>query len=292
VAEGGAFRKTLRRPTRIGDAVGAISRRIGGRELSIDAVAPTTRSLVVALGILLAALCTWVLARETSLFAVRTVEVNGGSAQVAVQVRRALAGELDRSLLKIDTNAIAQRVELLPSVAHASVDRTFPHGLEVAIVPERGVALVRRGRDTWVISSRGRVIRTVAPSRRALSRLPRIWVTSSVEPVVGEIVEGELATAAHAVVVAADAGFRARVAKVVVSDDTLTLRLRSGLELLLGNPVDADLKLAVAARVMPRLTPGSVYLDVSVPERPVASTVPLPQVEDEGTETDIVSRSP
>jgi hypothetical protein len=70
------------------------------------------------------------------------------------------------------------------------------------------------------------------------------------------------------------------------------LRLRSGLELLLGTPVDADLKLAIAARVMPKLTPGSVYLDVSVPERPVASTVPIPQVEDEGEEAPTVSRSP
>ena len=49
-----------------------------------------------------------------------------------------------------------------------------------------------------------------------------------------------------------------------------TLRLRSGLELRLGDTRDVDLKLAVAGRVLPLLPQGTGYLDVSVPDRPVA----------------------
>jgi len=41
----------------------------------------------------------------------------------------------------------------------------------------------------------------------------------------------------------------------------------------LGDPLDVALKLAVAARVIPLLTGEMTYLDVAVPERPVAGTL-------------------
>ncbi len=54
----------------------------------------------------------------------------------------------------------------------------------------------------------------------------------------------------------------------MTTTDGLTLRLRSGLELRLGDARDVDLKLAVADRVLRVLPPGSGYLDVSVPRPP------------------------
>ena len=48
------------------------------------------------------------------------------------------------------------------------------------------------------------------------------------------------------------------------------MTLRSHLELRLGEPLDVGLKLAIAAEVIPRLADGTTYLDVSVPDRPVA----------------------
>jgi hypothetical protein len=53
--------------------------------------------------------------------------------------------------------------------------------------------------------------------------------------------------------------------------------LRSGLELRLGSPRASRLKLAVAAEIVPLLDPGTLYLDVSVPARPVAGTNPQPE---------------
>jgi hypothetical protein len=54
----------------------------------------------------------------------------------------------------------------------------------------------------------------------------------------------------------------------------LVFRLRSGLELRLGDPNDIRLKLAIAVQVLHRLPPGSRYVDVSVPGRPVAGGNP------------------
>jgi hypothetical protein len=52
----------------------------------------------------------------------------------------------------------------------------------------------------------------------------------------------------------------------------LTFVLRSGLELRLGDIREVPLKLAVASEIVPGLLArgGYAYLDVSVPERPVA----------------------
>ena len=65
--------------------------------------------------------------------------------------------------------------------------------------------------------------------------------------------------------------FPGRVKGVHISAGEMTLALESGRTVLLGQPTDALLKLAVAAQVLPRLESDLRYLDVSVPERPVAS---------------------
>ena len=56
------------------------------------------------------------------------------------------------------------------------------------------------------------------------------------------------------------------------ADHELTFMLASGLELRLGDIRAVRLKLAVASRILPQLLArgGYAYLDVSVPERPVA----------------------
>ena len=96
----------------------------------------------------------------------------------------------------------------------------------------------------------------------------------------GSIVDGDLRIAVGAVAPLAGVRFPGRVVSVATGEDQLTLRLRSGLELRLGEPTNVDLKLAVAGRVLPLLPPGSGYLDLSVPDRPVAGPPSLdPQVE-------------
>ena len=64
-------------------------------------------------------------------------------------------------------------------------------------------------------------------------------------------------------------------------DREASLTLASGVEVILGTPSDLALKLAVVARILPLATDVR-YLDVSVPERAVATdSIPTnPQVED------------
>ena len=93
--------------------------------------------------------------------------------------------------------------------------------------------------------------------RRDRPALARIWVDRTVKLRVGAPTEGDLRTAVAAVAPLAGSRFPGRVSSVTATPEALTLRLRSGLEIRLGDAVDVPLKLAVAARVIPLLDAGT-----------------------------------
>jgi cell division protein FtsQ len=271
VASGGRVERGSRPRARAASVVVPLPQRISGGRLDLARLVPSGRSLGIAVLIVVAVAAAWVGARETGVFSVRTVEVAGASPAVAAQVRHALAGENGTSLLKVDLAAAERAVEALPTVASARFDRAFPHTLRVVVVPERPVAVVRQGADAYLVAESGRVIATV--DRHAQPALARIWVDRSVSLTTGARAGGDLMTAVAAVAPLAGSGFPGRVSSVTTRPDALTLRLRTGLEIRLGDALDVPLKLAVAARVIPLLDPGTAYLDVAVPERPVAGTL-------------------
>jgi cell division protein FtsQ len=210
-------------------------------------------------------------ARETSTFAVRTIDVRGGTSALRNQVRAALAPVVGTSLLALKRSAIEHQVDALPAVMSTSYDRAFPHTLRVTVVPEEPVAVLHRGKETWLVSARGRTIARI-PNHTEMA-LPRIWVPTAAPVAAGAFLQpGDGGTVAR--VLALAAGFPARFTTATLSHGELTLRLRRGIELRLGEPVDVRLKLAVARRALRVLPPGSTYLDVAVPQRPVAGANP------------------
>jgi cell division protein FtsQ len=230
-------------------------------------VAPTRRSLVVGFGMLAVALGGYLIARESSLFAIDRIEVRGGSPQIAGQVRQALASVAGRPLVGLDGSAVLRRVDGLPTVVSATYDRAFPHTLRITVVPERPAAVLRRGPDSWLVSTRGRVMERLAAV--ALPRLPRIWISKRTPVRTGaELTAAGAATAAHAL--GLTGAFAGRVASVAYTGGGLVFHLHSGLEVLLGDGGDIKLKVAVADRVLALLSAGSTFVDVSNPGRPVS----------------------
>jgi cell division septal protein FtsQ len=167
----------------------------------------------------------------------------------------------------------------LPAVRSATVDRAFPHTLRVRVVPELAVAVLRRGTDSFLVSARGRVI---APIPRATQRaLPRIWLPASTSIDLGSFLGGaDGGLAARSLAAFVGSGFPGRVTFVRALDNQITLGLRGGLEIRLGAPVDLPLKIAIAHGIVPTLARpaagGPTYLDIAVPERPVAGRNPQP----------------
>jgi cell division septal protein FtsQ len=164
-------------------------------------------------------------------------------------------------------------------VAGATFDRGYPHTLRIEVVPELPVAVLRQGSSSWLAAASGRVVADL--DRGARPFLPRVWLQRDVEVRLGEPVQGLELRAVATVAPLVDRPLPARVTAVVATKDELTLRLRNGIELRLGDGADLAVKLEVARRILPQLEAGPGYLDVSVPDRPVAGTTLNSQVEGE-----------
>jgi cell division septal protein FtsQ len=245
-------------------------------------VLPSGRSLAVGFGVLLAALLLYLVARETAIFSVRSVEVVTEPAGRAGIVQRALAPLDGTSLLKVDEAMIARRLESLPHVHLLEYDRAFPQTLRVRVSVERPVAVLRRGDENWLVSGRGRVLRKL--ERRLRHPLPVVWAPQTFEPEIGAILAADAPARAVAVLAEAKASQPrfARSLWYVQSEEGLTIVLRDRFEVRLGTATELTLKLRVAKRVLTALrADGSpaTYLDVSVPERPVAGTTLDSQVD-------------
>jgi cell division protein FtsQ len=175
------------------------------------------------------------------------------------------------SLVSLDRGAAARRALALPEVASVTVDRAFPHTLRITVRAEHPVAVLRQADLAWLASAEGRVLRRL--NARPYPVLPRIWLPRGGEVLVGATLAGAPADALRALAPLREIRFPVPVRSARASDGELTLTLRSGLEVRLGDLSDLWLKLAVAARIVPAAG-GARYVDVTVPERAVAAYDP------------------
>jgi cell division septal protein FtsQ len=234
---------------------------------------PTGRSILIALLIIAAAAGAYAAAIKTSVFAVRTLDIRGGTPAIRAEVRAALTPELGRSLVRVGGGELGQQLTRVTGVHSFRYDRRFPHTLEVVIRAERPVLVVRQGKAAYLVSATGRVLRTLAHPR--LSGLPRLWLpTKDTAPTVGAELPPAGAAAAAAVTPLRSAPLPGGVRTIVSGESQLTLALSSGFEVRLGDAGDLRLKLAIARRILGQTAAatGPGYLDVSVPGRPVVST--------------------
>ena len=202
--------------------------------------------------------------------------MQGAPKAVGARVDKVLAHVEGRSLLSLDLPALEAAVEELPVVASVTFDRGFPHTLNVRVVPELPVAVARQGSAAWLVAASGKVIAQL--DRGAGRGLPRIWLKRDVELSPGATLTGAPRRAAAAVAPLAGTKLP-RVASVRSSELELTLVLRSGIELRLGDGSERRLKLTIARQILPSLAGSAGYVDISVPARPVASSSLDPQVE-------------
>jgi cell division protein FtsQ len=226
--------------------------------------------VLAALVLVSAAIGTYVAARQTGIFALERIQVVGAPPAVAAQVRATLRPYLGRSLVRFDSGAATRRLATVAEVAETRFDRAFPHTLKVRVRAERPVAVLRRGSDAWLVSSTARVLQLL---ERPYPRLPRIWVPRSADIAVNSTLGGLGAQGVAALAPLRPLRVGADVRQVRTGDGELTLLLGSGTEIRLGDSGDLRLKLAIAKQLLP-VTTGARYLDISVPERPVASFNP------------------
>jgi cell division protein FtsQ len=261
-------------PARGDAAVAVLPRPATKRRVDLARLLPSGRSVAITAAVAVLGAGLYLLARESSLFAVQTIDVTGAPPRVVERVRTALAPFVGASLVTLDGAGVERRLADLPVVAAARYDRDFPHTLRIFVRPERPVAVVRKGPESWLVSARGRVMETL--DRGESGDLPRIWVDRSVTVSPGDTLEGDPARAVEAASPLAGTPLRKRVVSVRATPDELTLVLRSGLELRLGDARNLSLKLTIGQKIAAVVGPVSGYIDLAVPGRPVSKLNPKP----------------
>ncbi|MGH3057717.1 MAG: cell division protein FtsQ/DivIB [Gaiellaceae bacterium] len=236
--------------------------------------APSARTLGIAGAVLGVLGLLYLAARETPLFAVREVDVTGAPPAVRKAVLETAAPFLGESLVALDRDELRRSLEALPTVRSLRIDRAFPHTLRIAVIPERPLAVLRRGRSGWLVSERGRVMQELQVPRAAAR--PRVWIGQGTHVESGELVDNQGVRVALRVLRRVPDGFPMRIRAVWAAEGAVTLVLVGDAELRVGTRDALALKLHVAGRVLRTLTPQErrelAYLDVTVPERPVGGT--------------------
>lgn len=265
---GGRSPRGSRRPRAAASVVVPLPRGVVGARLDLVRFVPSGRSLLVTFGAVVAiGLAYWV-ACSTPVFAVRDVQIDGAPPALDREVAAATRDLVGRSLVSIDAGEVEGTLRALPAVAGVSVDRAFPRTLVIRIAPERPVAVIRRGTSAWLATGAGKVIREIAVGTQR--GMPRLWIRRGATIRVGGQIPAGLVPATHALAEARGAGIASRVKGVRTTGEELTLVLRHGTEIRLGRTADVGMKLVIARKVLALVDRSTSYIDVSVPQRPVA----------------------
>ena len=201
---------------------------------------------------------------ESPFLDVDRIEVVGAQHVLPKRVRAAARVDEGRALLHVDLGAVARRIEKLPWVDRAHVERDLPGTLRIDIDEAKAVAYVRtRG----MIAAIGRDDRVIAWARDVPAGAIEVTGVRRV-PKRGEL----LSPGGTARVIAAlPPELAPRARSVALRSDGVVVLLDAG-EVRLGGVNDLDAKFAAAVAVMRASYANGAfeYIDVSVPTSPVS----------------------
>ena len=229
------------------------------------------RRLAVLLAGLAAVVCAagYVVIAHSSVFAVNDVRVSGGSPALDAQVQRVAAGAAGHgSLLELNPAAIARRIEQIPFVLSARVDRAFPNTLSISILRDMPVAQLRICHADYLVGSDGRVLEQTTARHPGV---PLIQLPSKTPvPTVGRVAADASSQAALSVMAARPAGalrMLGPLTRVYSSTGMVILAFAHHIQLRMGTPDQAALKWRAAIRDLGRMPAselaGVAYLDLS-----------------------------
>ncbi|WP_435829818.1 cell division protein FtsQ/DivIB [Nocardia neocaledoniensis] len=194
-----------------------------------------------------------VLAWFTPVLSVRTVRVDGLAAVPEQEVRGRLEIPDGRSMLRIDTTAIAQRVAQISKVRSVRVQRKFPSTVLVTVVERTPVLYFETPDGAHLIDAES--------VEFAIEAAPPVGVPKLLTE--GAFTGPAAARAAVDVLVTLPPALSVQVGEVVArSNSDVSLNLRDGRKVVWGGTGDGERKAAV---VLPLLTREGTVFDVSSP---------------------------
>lgn len=242
----GRWRLVLARPEAVPASLRRFSARARRHRLRVPLLVGGAAVVLVLAGALVV--------YHTSLFAVRTVRVEGNRVLTADPVRRAAAVSPGTPLAGVDLAAVGDRVSRLPAVREVQVDRDWPDGVVVRVTERTAVAAVPWHDRYRLLDASGVAFRAVSARPPALP----VIVVSRPTP------DDESTRAALHVLGALTPKLRAALGRIECTRPTrLRLVLRSGRTVVWGDSSRSDRKAAAATALLDR---GGRTIDVSAPD--------------------------
>jgi cell division protein FtsQ len=197
-------------------------------------------------------------------FSVRHVELIGVHHEPRTLLERAAGVSGHPPLVFVEPGRAAARLERLPWVLDAEVQRRWPDTVVVHVTERMPVALAEGGDRAYLVDPTGRVLGVAPPGVRlpviegaGRPPVPGRWLASS-------------AARALARVAGALGRLRPEATTIRWVQGSVVLGLVSGGEALLGAPSSLAAKLTVLASVLATAPPGpGSAIDVRVPEAPL-----------------------
>lgn len=231
------------------------------------------KAAFVRLSVLVAvAVAVWA-AFFSPLLAVRTVKLVGARHVSSSEVARVAGLDESDNLLLLSPTEIARRVQTLPWVKSANVDRALPGTVRVRIVERKPAVALSLGAARWTIDARGRVLRSGA--RSSLPTLAGAEV-AGVEPG-AELATPEISGALKTFR-SMPRALRKRLGAIFVpSPERITVSLTDGTQIRYGSARRLKAKHEVVKALLARLEARgttAAYIDVRVPANPAVSGSP------------------
>ena len=255
----------------LGSGMGALRGRLG--RLSATA----KRRLLVAAGVLvsLAALYfAWF--RDSSFVAVEEVTVTGLRTEDGARIKaRLVAAAEGMTTLHVDEDELLAALPAGSAVADLEIRTDFPHGMRIHVVQHPPVAVLVGAGERIAVASDGSLLKGVKPRN-----LPTVMVGAL--PATGRLGRGGALRLVRAAA-AAPSPLRRRVERLrQLPGKGLVAFLSSGPQVILGDASELSAKWTAAAAVLAdSASRGAAYVDVRLPDRPVAGGVDVPQPEAE-----------
>src|SRR5690606_17333099 len=195
----------------------------------------------------------------TSLLGVRSVEVVGAGDVPAGQIRTAAQVPERRAMLRVDTDAIAERVAEIPGIATVDVSRSWPSTIEIAVTERTPAGIYDTGSTLYLVDVGGVVYKQVSERPKGLPEFSLSEVAPD-NPETRAVIEVRKALPEDL----ADKVTRWRAE----TPGSVEFTLRSCKTVRWGNAEDSERKAQVLGALMTRK--GKTY-DVSSPELPTVS---------------------
>ena len=210
--------------------------------------------------------------RDSSLVRVQKVTVSGLSGTDAPRHRAALIAAAHRmTTLHVDVDALRRAMGAGATIDALRVTTDFPHGLRIEVVEKAPVAVLVSASDRVAVGAGGVLLPAVHPIP---GWLPVIDVGAL--PAHGRLGQGRASRLVEAAA-AAPGPLRPRITSLrELPGKGLVAYIRNGPEVILGSPIDLTQKWAAAAAILADPTSrGASYVDVRLPDRPVAGGLVL-----------------